>query len=99
MLGMILVLALAQAAAPAGTERPAEPAKAEKPKKVCVEEAQMGSHFKKRICATPEVGEAARAGRRGDEQARGERAGVLGPGLLGPEASARVSAFVVPRGD
>jgi len=49
MLGVILAVALAQAAAPA-----AEAAKPEKPKKVCVEEAQMGSHFKRRICATPE---------------------------------------------
>jgi hypothetical protein len=52
MLGMILAVALAQAAAPAATAT--EAAKPEKPKKVCVEEAQMGSHFKKRICATPE---------------------------------------------
>jgi hypothetical protein len=51
MLVMILAVALAQAA-PATAA--AEPAKAEKPKKVCVEEAQMGSHFKKRICATPD---------------------------------------------
>ena len=25
-----------------------------KPKKVCVEEERMGSHFRQRICATPE---------------------------------------------
>lgn len=38
----------AAAAAPA-----AKPAKA-KPEQVCVTEAQLGSHFKKKICATPE---------------------------------------------
>ena len=54
MLGLTLALALAQAAGPAASEKPAEAAKAEKPKKICVEEAQMGSHFKKRICATAE---------------------------------------------
>ena len=48
--GVLMALMLAQAGAPAA-EKPAE---AVKPKKVCVEEAQMGSHFKKRICATPE---------------------------------------------
>ena len=69
---MILALALALAApAAAGADKPAEPAKAEKPKKICVEEAQMGSHFKKRICATAEEWEkrrerdAAMMGKRG----------------------------------
>lgn len=33
---------------------PSEPAEPEKPKKVCVTEAQLGSHFKSRICATPQ---------------------------------------------
>ena len=56
---MSLIFAAAVAAAPAAAESApakAEPAaaKAETPKKVCVEEAQIGSHFKKRICATPE---------------------------------------------
>ena len=41
----------AAAPAPAPAAAPAKPAK---PEKVCVEEAQMGSHFKKRVCATPE---------------------------------------------
>ena len=58
VLGVMLEAVLAQAAAGAvasETEKPAaEAAKPEKPKKVCVEEAQMGSHFKRRICATPE---------------------------------------------
>ena len=60
-LGLLMALMLAQAAVPAATA-PAEPAKAEavkpakaeKPKKVCVQETQLGSHFKTRICATPE---------------------------------------------
>lgn len=60
--GLLMALLLAQAAVPAAAGPAAEPAKAEavkpakaeKPKKVCVEEAQMGSHFKTRICATPE---------------------------------------------
>ena len=55
---MILALTLAQAAPPAAaaekTGETAAAAKPEKAKKVCVEEAQMGSHFKRRICATPE---------------------------------------------
>ena len=33
---------------------PSEPDKPEKPKKVCVTEAQLGSHFRSRICATPQ---------------------------------------------
>lgn len=57
-----MALMLAQAAVPAATAPAAEPAKAEavkpakaeKPKKVCVQETQLGSHFKTRICATPE---------------------------------------------
>ena len=52
MLGMILAVALAQAAAPAAAA--AEAAKPEKPQKICVEEQQMGSHFKRKICATAE---------------------------------------------
>jgi len=40
--------------APAATTEaaPASAAKSAEPKKVCVTEAQLGSHFKKRICAT-----------------------------------------------
>ena len=55
--GLLMALLLAQAAVPAAAgpaAEPVKPAKVEKPKKVCVEEAQMGSHFKTRICATPE---------------------------------------------
>jgi ABC-type sugar transport system substrate-binding protein len=39
------------APAAAAAEKAAKPAK---PEKVCVEETQMGSHFKRRICATPD---------------------------------------------
>ena len=61
-LGLLMALMLAQAAVPAAAEpakaeavKPeAVAAKAEKPKKVCVQETQLGSHFKTRICATPE---------------------------------------------
>lgn len=38
--------AVPAAAAPAAAAKPAEP------KKVCVVEAQLGSHFKKKVCAT-----------------------------------------------
>lgn len=75
MLAVILAIALAQAA-PA-----AEPAKAEKPKKICVEEAQMGSHFKKRICATPEEWEKRRERDAATMSKRGANAPVCsGPG-------------------
>jgi hypothetical protein len=83
MLGMILAVALAQAAAPAAASQPAatEAAKPEKPKKVCVEEAQMGSHFKKRICATPEEWEKRRAADTAAMSKRGANAPVCsGPG-------------------
>lgn len=59
--GLILAAALAaqgaEAPKPAATTSPATapaatPVKPEEPKKVCVTEAQMGSHFKKKICAT-----------------------------------------------
>ena len=53
-----MALMLAQAAVPAAAEpakaEAAKPAKAEAPKKVCVQETKLGSHFKTRICATPE---------------------------------------------
>lgn len=64
--GVLMALLLAQAAVPAATAPAAQPekgepakteavtpAKAETPKKVCVQETQLGSHFKTRICATP----------------------------------------------
>jgi hypothetical protein len=54
VLGVMLAAVLAQAATEAAPAAATDAAKAEKPKKVCVEEAQMGSHFKRKICATPE---------------------------------------------
>jgi predicted secreted protein len=56
--GLILAAALAtqaqEAPKPVEANPPAEAAKPAEPKKVCVTEAQLGSHFKKRICATQE---------------------------------------------
>lgn len=63
--GVILAAALAvqaeapakpsEAPAPVPASAAAKPAdKPAEPKKVCVTETQMGSHFKKRICATQE---------------------------------------------
>ncbi len=75
MLGMILAVALAQGAAPAATEA----AKPEKPKKICVEEQQMGSHFKRKICATAEEW----------EKRRERDAKVLNRGANAPVCSAR----------
>ena len=55
MLGMILAVALAQAAAqPATAAAATAAANTEKPKKICVHEQQIGSHFKRKICATAE---------------------------------------------
>ncbi|MDZ4371849.1 MAG: hypothetical protein U1C74_10550 [Phenylobacterium sp.] len=61
--GLFLAAALMAEPTPTTAEAPVEPAVAspaaapapsEEPKKVCVTQAQLGSHFKKRICATPE---------------------------------------------
>ncbi len=65
MITAAIVLAgalMAQAAEPASKAEPpvaattssAKPPAAAKPEKVCVTEPVMGSHFKKKICATPE---------------------------------------------
>ena len=54
-LGAPIVGEPAQQTAPsASAAASTEQAKPAEPKKVCVTEAQLGSHFKKRICATPE---------------------------------------------
>lgn len=71
-----------QAAAPdTGTAEPsakpaaaAPAAKPEEPKKVCVVQPQLGSHFKKRICATPEEWEERRI-RDAAELAKAQSAG------------------------
>ncbi|WP_293677505.1 hypothetical protein [uncultured Phenylobacterium sp.] len=65
---MVLLSVMAMAAAVALGEAKADPAaeaapaaavataaeKPAKPKKICVEETRMGSHFRQRICATKE---------------------------------------------
>lgn len=65
---MIAALVMAASVAASGGEAPkpalstpqaatatvTAPVKPEEPKKVCVTETQMGSHFKKKICATPD---------------------------------------------
>ena len=74
------------AAAPGEASRPviapAPPAaapKPEKPKLVCEQVEQMGSHFKRRVCATPEAWEA----RRRRDAAQMERMGDHGAGCGG----------------
>ncbi len=84
MLGVMLAVMLAQAApaaaeAPQGEAKSVEAAKPEQPKKVCVQEQQMGSHFKRKICATPEEW----------EKRRERDAKVLDRGANAPVCSAR----------
>ena len=60
VLGLIFAAALAAqgngaaATAPTAAATPVATAKSAEPKKICVSEAQLGSNFKKRICATAE---------------------------------------------
>lgn len=54
MFALVLAAQGAEAAVPVAAKPPAKAVEATKPKKVCVTEAQLGSHFKKRICATQE---------------------------------------------
>jgi hypothetical protein len=54
IVGMILAAALAAEGAPPAKAPPQKAEKAQEVKKVCVKEAQMGSLFERRICATPE---------------------------------------------
>lgn len=82
-IGAVLAVAMLAQAAPAAetAPKPADAAaKPEKPKKVCVEEAQLGSHFKKRICATPEEWEKRRLA---DEAAMAKR-GANAPTTTSP---------------
>jgi hypothetical protein len=53
IVGMILAAALAGEGAPSKVP-PQKAEKTQEVKKVCVKEAQMGSLFERRICATPE---------------------------------------------
>lgn len=64
--------AAAATAAPAAQAQ-AQAAKPEPPKKVCVTEAQLGSHFKKKICATPEEWERRRLRDEAEVSKMGER--------------------------
>ncbi|MBX3483290.1 hypothetical protein [Phenylobacterium sp.] len=71
----------AQAAAAAPAPAPAaEKAARPKPEKVCVTEAQLGSHFKKKICATPEEWEARRIR---DQEAMSRNGGKAPPTCSG----------------
>ena len=94
MLGMMLALVLAQGAPAAAETTKAEvgqaevgqaeakatvAAKPEKPKKICVEEQQMGSHFKRKICATAEEW----------EKRREQDAKVMSRGANAPVCGAR----------
>ncbi len=87
-----LSLLLASAAFAAGDPAPADPAPKpresrpaaasrppEKPQLVCEQVEQMGSHFKRRVCATPEAWEA----RRRRDAAQMERMGDQGAGCGG----------------
>lgn len=79
----LAAVVLAQAAPAADKQAEAAPAaavKPEKPKKVCVEEPQMGSHFKRRICATPEEWEK----RRLQDEAAMAKGGAKVPSCSGP---------------
>ena len=71
-------------AGPSGSSKPAEPAeirpeRTQEPKLVCEQVEQMGSHFKLRVCATPEAWEA----RRRRDAAQMERMGDQGAGCGG----------------
>lgn len=94
MAGLGLMLALAVQATAAAPEPgatasaaavpaavAAAPAKPAEPKKVCVVEAQLGSHFKKKVCATEAEWEARRL-RDADVLARS--AGGKGPACTAP---------------
>ena len=56
-----------------------QPKPAEKPRLVCEQVEQMGSHFRRRVCATPEAWEA----RRRRDAAQMERMGDQGAGCGG----------------
>jgi hypothetical protein len=60
--------------------QPAAPAEKPKPKMVCQEAPQIGSHFKRKICATPEEWEARRLRDQQEMQRMGDRAAGCGGG-------------------
>jgi len=87
-----LSLALSSAAHAAGDPAPADPATkprdsrpapeaalAEEPRLICEQVQQMGSHFKRKVCATPEAWEA----RRRKDAAQMEKMGDQGSGCGG----------------
>lgn len=76
LVSLIFMAALAAAEPSAATVVPAtkaEAAKPEAPKKVCVTEAQLGSHFKKKVCATPEEWERRRLRDQAEMSKMGDR--------------------------
>jgi hypothetical protein len=78
-----LMLAAAAAAPPPSTPpetsgaaktQPAAPVEKAKPKMVCQETPQLGSHFKRKVCATPEDWEARRLHDQQEMQHMGDHA-------------------------
>lgn len=80
LVAMIVAAALAQAPAETGKAAEAAAETPAKEKKVCVVEQQLGSHFKKRICATPAEWEK----RREKDAAAMSRRGANAPVCSGP---------------
>jgi hypothetical protein len=84
-----LMLAAASAAPPpsappetsvATKAQPAAPVEKPKPKMVCQEAPQLGSHFKRKVCATPEDWEARRLHDQEEMQRMGGKATGCGSG-------------------
>ena len=81
LVAMIISAVLAQAPAEAGKAASDAAEKPDKAKKVCVVQQQLGSHFKKRICATAEEWEKRREADAAAMSKRGANAPVCsGPG-------------------
>jgi hypothetical protein len=88
--GFVALMLVAAAAAPPPSAppetsgppkaQPAAPAEKPKPKMVCQEAPQIGSHFKRKICATPEEWEARRLRDQQEMQRMGDRAAGCGGG-------------------
>jgi hypothetical protein len=87
-LSLVLASAAHAAADPAPTDAATkprdsrtapEPAPAEEPRLICEQVQQMGSHFRRKVCATPEAWEA----RRRKDAAQMEKMGDQGSGCGG----------------
>ena len=88
--GFVALMLVAAAAAPPPSTppvtsgvpktQPAAPVEKAKPKMVCQEAPQIGSHFKRKICATPEEWEARRLRDQQEMQRMGDRAAGCGGG-------------------